>query len=404
MKPIIVLTRCKVIIIFAILILGGCNRIDVRFEPTPGTSATQNEGIVEPTKIPSPTVVLSSTPEATPTPTPRPPVWESQESEFRANEVFTLLFDPQGGLWAGGVGGLTYWDLQTGRHTSYVYSAAQDGYQAWVKASVQIPDGSLRFGTFGKGILRRSSDGVWTNYTIEEGLPSDYISDLAVSTDGTLWIDTSQHRPDRDGKKMGHFGQLEGGKWVPAVGGGFNQIIAGTANDFWSLWIFQAGRLFDSFISYYDGEEWKSRDIPKKSNTVTAIGMAPDGTLWAGTKDEVFYYKDETWQKLIPPWSGQIQSDVSTIHVTPEGEVWFGFSTGMLLSVTCGGPDFGSQELGIYRYDGQTWEHFTTEDGLAQNKICTITSGPDGSIWAGTYDQGISRYDGSTWTTCQVEE
>ena len=315
-----------------------------------------------------------------------------------------MLFDPQGGLWTGGPDGLTCWDPQTGRHTSYAYGAAKGGYPTWVETSVKLPDGSLWFGTFGKGILRRASDGVWTNYTIEEGLPSDYISSLAVSTDGTLWIDTSQYRPDRDGKKMGHFGKLDGEEWVRAVGGGFTQIVAGTANDFWALRIFQAGQLFDSFISYYDGEEWQRRDIPEKSDQVTAIGMAPDGVLWAGTKDEVFYYKNETWQKLIPPWSGQIHSNVSTIHVTPEGEVWFGFSAGMLSSGICGASRSESQEVGIYRYDGQTWEHFTTEDGLAQNKICTITSGPDGSVWVGTYEKGISCYDGSTWTTYQVKE
>ena len=325
MKLILIPMRRRVVITLAVLILVGCAGVNGRSE------LTSTGGTTEPTAIPSPTVTLSPTPVATateiPTPTPRPPVWENQGSEFRANEIYTLLVDPQGSLWAGGVGGLTYWDTQTGQHTSYVYGAAQDGYLAWVKASVQLPDGSLWFGTFGKGILRRSPDGEWINYTIEEGLPSDYIASLAVSTDGTLWIDTSQYRPDRDGKRMGHFGRLERGEWMPAVGGGFTRIVAGTANDFWGLWIIQISQFFDDGIGYYDGEAWQNRNIPKelKSGTVTAVGMAPDGTLWAGTKDEVFYYKNERWQKLIPPWSGQIQSDVSAIHVTAEGEVWFGF-------------------------------------------------------------------------------
>jgi ligand-binding sensor domain-containing protein len=58
-----------------------------------------------------------------------------------------------------------------------------------------------------------------------------------------------------------------------------------------------------------------------------------------------------------------------------------------------------TEEIGVYRYNGQSWTHFTTADGLVDNKICAITIGPDGNVWFGSYDQGVSRFDGTAWTS-----
>ena len=93
----------------------------------------------------------------------------------------------------------------------YLRYRPKDGYPAWVGDFCY----SFRMAACGLAPLGKGSSGghpteIWTNYTIEEGLPSDYISSLAVSTDGTLWIGTSKYRPDRDGKKdTVHFGWLD---------------------------------------------------------------------------------------------------------------------------------------------------------------------------------------------------
>ena len=46
------------------------------------------------------------------------------------------------------------------------------------------------------------------------------------------------------------------------------------------------------------------------------------------------------------------------------------------------------------------WAAYTTENGLASNKVTTI--GVDGTeVWIGTYNAGVSRFDQvtGTWTT-----
>jgi len=45
-----------------------------------------------------------------------------------------------------------------------------------------------------------------------------------------------------------------------------------------------------------------------------------------------------------------------------------------------------------------TWETYTTDDGIADNTIMTLTVGIDGVVWCG-YGRTICRYDGKEWTT-----
>lgn len=59
---------------------------------------------------------------------------------------------------------------------------------------------------------------------------------------------------------------------------------------------------------------------------------------------------------------------------------------------------FGSWQDGLFRYDGDSIGHFTTEDGLASNRIDEIKEDQSGNIYL-TTPGGICRYDGQQFTT-----
>jgi len=42
------------------------------------------------------------------------------------------------------------------------------------------------------------------------------------------------------------------------------------------------------------------------------------------------------------------------------------------------------------------WKSYTVHEGLPHNWVQTLHHGPDGMVWLGT-DDGISRYDGQTF-------
>jgi len=59
---------------------------------------------------------------------------------------------------------------------------------------------------------------------------------------------------------------------------------------------------------------------------------------------------------------------------------------------------FGSNDRGVYHYDGKTLVNFTTKDGLASNRIRGIQGDRLGNVYFTTYE-GISKFDGRAFTT-----
>ena len=54
---------------------------------------------------------------------------------------------------------------------------------------------------------------------------------------------------------------------------------------------------------------------------------------------------------------------------------------------------------GIWMFDGQTFQNYTTKDGLVSNNIWTLFCDNKGNIWIGSDDNGISIFDGKTFKT-----
>ncbi|HSD15470.1 MAG TPA: two-component regulator propeller domain-containing protein [Flavobacterium sp.] len=60
---------------------------------------------------------------------------------------------------------------------------------------------------------------------------------------------------------------------------------------------------------------------------------------------------------------------------------------------------FGTNDAGVYRYDGTKLIQFTEKDGLSNNQVQTIQEDKFGNIWFGTGLFRVSRFDGQTFTT-----
>jgi ligand-binding sensor domain-containing protein len=58
---------------------------------------------------------------------------------------------------------------------------------------------------------------------------------------------------------------------------------------------------------------------------------------------------------------------------------------------------FGTMSDGAVRYDGKTYNYFSTKDGLCDNTVASIVQDKAGNMWFGTHN-GASKYDGKTFT------
>ena len=57
---------------------------------------------------------------------------------------------------------------------------------------------------------------------------------------------------------------------------------------------------------------------------------------------------------------------------------------------------FASTDSGVYYYNGKSIQHFTTTEGLANNRVMSVYEDKAGIIWFGT-GGGVSRYDGKSF-------
>ncbi len=76
-------------------------------------------------------------------------------------------------------------------------------------------------------------------------------------------------------------------------------------------------------------------------------------------------------------------------------------------SIACGLSDktgnlwFGSNGEGVYCYNGKSFTHFTTKDGLDNDIVYSILEDKTGNIWVGT-KTGLCRYNGRVFTRIPI--
>jgi|GEM_PF-6288868 len=155
--------------------------------------------------------------------------------------------------------------------------------------------------------------------------------------------------------------------------------------------------LFLVFVFYTSCKGQNKTDLPKdtfKSETkdvvtsrgpntlVRTIKQDRNGNIWLASNEGIFRYDGKSFTKII----GNLSSDsFFSVLEDRKGNFWF--------------AAYGS---GVYYYDGKSFQQFTTQQGLANNRVSTIHEDKTGNIWFGA-DGGVSRYDGKSFQNFKTE-
>jgi len=103
------------------------------------------------------------------------------------------------------------------------------------------------------------------------------------------------------------------------------------------------------------------------------------GNLWFASRvSGVYYYNGKSFQHFTTG-EGLANNSVGKIYEDKAGNIWF---------ATAGGAS---------RYDGKSFRNFTTKDGLPNNDINSIMEDKTGKLWFGTRGDACF-YDGKTFT------
>ena len=310
---------------------------------------------------------------------------------FAFTEATVLLEDHHGRVWASN--GYSLWTYEERRgwyefDYPYAHALLEDrGGNVWYSRNDE-------FGTGAGGVTRY--DGVERRtYTVADGLASNQAEKLLEDRLGNIWC-----------AGPGGVSRFDGTRWVAyttASTGG--QLVEGSfvaiAEDrSGSLW-FATAR---NGVSRFDGREWRLFTVADGIPSAELSGMIADssGHLWLGSRGGgVARYDGAVWRRFTAA-DGLSDDYVYAILQDNRGGLWIGtndgvsvydgaswsyYSRGSAIADVIGdiaGSVWYTTSLGgagVVRYDGVRLRIFSTIDGLPNNYVRHIFTGPSGNLW-----------------------
>jgi len=216
----------------------------------------------------------------------------------------------------------------------------------YVVETFQDSKGNLWFGTLEKGVAKYNRKNL-TFLTTNDGLPSNRITNIIEDKSGNLWFGTGAGISKYDGKTFTNYSEKDG--------------------------------LCSDMISY--------------------LFIDSKGKFWIGTWGGVCKFDENKFEKFpisYPKIETEINKDtkdwITSITEDLKGNIWF-----------------GRDGYGASKFNGNSFVHFTTKDGLNSNNVQSIREDNEGNIWIGTRvaekdnmdtdkrtgEGGLNKFDGN---------
>lgn len=291
--------------------------------------------------------------------------------------------------------------------------------------------GNLWFRCFLEGVTRFDGKEFRT-FTSRDGLPSDSTRGMLEDEDGTLWFATTEGLCKYDGESFMTLAEYEdsqltartfnqsgdhrelwdvmrdrrGTLWIATMAGVFHHngtafvqlpmpvISTPQRSEFAPTMVYEIfedkeGNLWfgtdGAGVIRYDGNEFVVYTVEKDglcSDRVCEVAQDGRGDMWFGTSDGgVSRFDGQSFATSLRSEKHSIHTGwgrIMSIHLDRAGDVWFGVSS-------AGG--------GLYRYDGESFRHYSTDDGLTGGGVPSIGEDRSGNLWLGT-TTGVFRFDG----------
>ena len=239
--------------------------------------------------------------------------------------------------------------------------------------------GNLWIGTWDGGVGKYDGRSL-SNYTTEQGLSSNNVVSIFEDKDGSIWIGTFIGVNKFDGRSITHYSMAQGLS---------NNIVNSITQDKnGDMWFGTQNGLIK-----YDGHSFTHYTTAQGLPTNIVSGLLEDskGNLWIGTAGGpgcgVGRFNGRSFENLTKAFGfPENPKEIKSILEDKKGNLWF------------------CTKAGLYKFDGDSVSHFTSEGGLSSNAISKIIEDESGNFWIGTWDSGMNKYDGKSFTHFGVEQ
>ncbi|MBL4707708.1 MAG: hypothetical protein JKY48_04635 [Flavobacteriales bacterium] len=259
--------------------------------------------------------------------------------------------------------------------------------------------GNLWFGTSKNGAARYDGKTL-TYFTEEDGLCGSSVANIAEDKEGNLWFGTHMDLCKYDGTKFQTLARKDG---VPILGWGWKNMGAGwksvRTNSDQSIWVNSHHGMFrcDDPTLQIDQLRFTEFEVPMDTavkgsycNTPGKISLDLEdrnGNLWFGTDgDGAYKYDGESFTHYSKE-DGLLTNNVTNIVEDVKGNIWFACVQSLI-------PN-NMNDGGLCMYNGKQFTTFSDMEGLSQNNIYTLYEDRSGNVWIGANGVGVYRYDPS---------
>ncbi|MGI4792906.1 MAG: EAL domain-containing protein [Janthinobacterium lividum] len=352
--------------------------------------------------------------------------------------LLELLSDQHGGVLTQDMNGLIDWDGTT-QHAYPHHSGGLPNSQ--ITSLTFDREGSLWVGSSGIGAFRSIGMGNWEHLTEDDGLPSNTVWSITRLPNRQLWVATNSGAVAVDGA-VAHLGNdtsyiaeaTRGGRlWLAPSGSQLmrfdpmhgiierlpspGEVYDATMDRDNQLWIGTRTGLF--LLGDADAPASHIHSACVLSGDMALVATDFSGTVWALSSKGVFQRDAAGHFILIVP-SMLFRSTPQAMMFAPDGELWIGTAGSGVLRFHLTGnhieqlsplvaPVISSNNVefvrhdhrgwiwlgtdrGVDVFDGRSWRHFDSSDGLITNDMDqgAVYEDTDGSMWFGT-SHGLSH-------------
>ncbi len=207
-----------------------------------------------------------------------------------------------------------------------------------------------------------------------DGQLCQHLREIYQDKAGNLWFGTNVYDLMMyNGDSLQYIGEKEGFSGSRVTG-----ICEDQAGNIW----FATG----NGLNKYDGKSFTifTEKNGLENSEIWSLHIDSDDIIWIGHNEGLSSFDGQNFENITVPKSSikepniiYSENRITAIIEGHEGNLWL-----------------GTDGYGICQFDGDSFTHVTTEDGLCDNTIAELMADSKGAIWIGTFHGGVSKYDG----------